>query len=82
MKRNILYIHNDYADSDGGEYSVFQNDVKLLRQAGHKITTLQGDNGELYHASWTKRYLCSCGLFLIQGFTEKLRDWLEKGVRK
>lgn len=68
MKRNILYIHNDYADRHGGEYSVYQNDVKLLRQAGHKITTLQGDNGELYNASWTKKM----SLFLRSFFNTRI----------
>lgn len=52
---NILLVHNYYQIA-GGEHSVFKNELKLLKDQGHNITTYTRNNHELQN-SFLKRIL-------------------------
>lgn len=45
-KKSILIVHNFYKIG-GGEHAVFENEVKLLKEHGHKVVTYTRDNREL-----------------------------------
>ena len=45
-KAKVLVVHN-YYQIGGGEHTVFENEVKLLRQNGHEVITYTRDNAEL-----------------------------------
>lgn len=55
MKKNILMVHNFY-QIGGGEHTVFNNEVELLRKNGHKVVTYTRDNKEI-NASVIKKML-------------------------
>ena len=46
MKKNVLMVHNFY-QIGGGEHTVFNNEVELLRKHGHKVITYTRDNKEI-----------------------------------
>ena len=45
-KKKILMIHNFY-QIGGGEHTVFENEVKMLRENGHEVLTYTRSNDEL-----------------------------------
>ncbi len=45
-KQNILVVHNRYKIR-GGEDTVFENEVELLKQNGHNVFTYERDNKEI-----------------------------------
>jgi len=45
-KKRILMVHNFY-QIGGGEHTVFENEVKLLREHGHEVYTYTRSNDEL-----------------------------------
>lgn len=55
MKKTILMIHNFY-QIGGGEHTVFNNEVELLRNNGHKVITYTRDNKEINN-SFIKKIL-------------------------
>lgn len=46
IKKTVLMVHNFY-QIGGGEHTVFNNEVELLRKNGHKVITYTRDNKEL-----------------------------------
>ena len=46
MKKNVLMVHN-YYQIGGGEHTVFNNEVELLKNNGHKVSTYTRDNKEI-----------------------------------
>jgi len=56
-KKVILYCHNDYATSKGGEYSVFQNDVALLEKMGYCVLRYEKNNSVLFRGNILRRVL-------------------------
>lgn len=46
MKKNVLMVHNFY-QIGGGEHTVFNNEVELLRKHGHKVIVYTRDNKEI-----------------------------------
>lgn len=46
MKKKILMVHNFY-QIGGGEHTVFENEINLLRKNGHKVVTYTRSNDEL-----------------------------------
>lgn len=46
MKKNILMVHNFY-QIGGGEHTVFNNEVDILKKNGHKVITYTRDNKEI-----------------------------------
>lgn len=52
-KQRILMVHNYYAIR-GGECSVFDNEVKMLREHGHEVVVYTRDNLELNESKWKK----------------------------
>ena len=45
-KKKILMVHN-YYQIGGGEHTVFENEVKMLRENGHEVITYTRHNDEL-----------------------------------
>lgn len=50
-KPAVLMVHN-YYQIGGGEHTVFNNEVKLLRDHGHKVITYTRSNDELKKDKW------------------------------
>ena len=46
IKQNVLMVHNFY-QIGGGEHTVFNNEIELLKNNGHKVITYTRDNKEL-----------------------------------
>lgn len=46
MKKKILMVHNFY-QIGGGEHTVFQNEIELLRENGHEVVEYTRSNDEL-----------------------------------
>ena len=53
MKKNVLMVHNFY-QIGGGEHTVFNNEVELLRKNGHKVITYTRDNKEINNSFFKK----------------------------
>ena len=67
MKKNILMVHNFY-QIGGGEHSVFNNEVELLKKNGHKVITYTRDNVEINNSLLKKILLpftTICSSFII-----------------
>lgn len=47
----ILYCHNDYSTTKGGEYNVFENDVMLLEKMGYRVIRYEGNNSDFFQAN-------------------------------
>ena len=58
MKKTILVVHNHY-QTYGGEDSVFEHEVKMLREYGNTVITYERDNNEI------KKYNIFKKLFLL-----------------
>lgn len=50
-KQTILMVHN-YYQIGGGEHTVFENEVAMLRKNGHKVITYTRSNDELKKSKW------------------------------
>ncbi len=50
-KKKILMIHN-YYQIGGGEHTVFENEVNMLRENGHEVITYTRNNDELKSSKW------------------------------
>jgi len=46
MKYNVLIVHNHYKNY-GGEDSVFENEINLLKEHGHNVIKYERDNNEI-----------------------------------
>ena len=46
MKKKVLMVHNFY-QIGGGEHTVFNNEVELLKNNGHEVVTYTRDNVEI-----------------------------------
>lgn len=56
MKKNVLMVHNFY-QIGGGEHTVFNNEVELLKKNGHKVITYTRDNAEINNSLLKKLLL-------------------------
>lgn len=56
MKKNVLMVHNFY-QIGGGEHTVFNNEVELLKKNGHKVITYTRDNKEINNSLLKKLLL-------------------------
>ncbi len=55
-KKIILYCHNYYAkDTGGGEYSVYKNDVAMLKAEGHEVIEYNRDDNEFFNRGFFKK---------------------------
>lgn len=55
-KKNVLMVHNFY-QIGGGEHTVFNNEVELLKNNGHKVITYTRDNKEINNSLLKKMLL-------------------------
>lgn len=53
MKKKVLMVHNFY-QIGGGEHTVFENEVELLKNNGHEVITYTRDNKELNKSIFKK----------------------------
>lgn len=56
MKKNVLMVHNFY-QIGGGEHTVFNNEIELLKKNGHKVITYTRDNTEIKDSLFKKFFL-------------------------
>lgn len=63
QKPIVLYCHNDYATTRGGEYNVYVSDVDLLEKEGYKVIRYERNNTELINANVIKKVL-----FILSSF--------------
>lgn len=77
-KKIVLYCHNDYATTKGGEYNVFINDVKLLENQGFKVIRYERNNNELFNANIFKKII----LFISSFFNFTVYNEIKKTIEK
>ena len=51
QKKRVLLVHNFY-QIGGGEHTVFQNEMELLKRYGHLVSTYTRSNDELKNEKW------------------------------
>ena len=54
--KRVLMVHN-YYQQGGGEHTVFENEVRLLRENGCEVTTYTKDNKDLKRKPWRLLFL-------------------------
>lgn len=75
---SVLYCHNDYATKKGGEYSVFNNDIKLLEEHGYKVIRYEKNNDELFQDNIFKKiYSVFSSFFNFKVYSE-IKNIVEK----
>ncbi|TXR53343.1 glycosyltransferase family 4 protein [Reinekea thalattae] len=67
----ILVIHNSYKVR-GGEDSVFENEVALLRDGGHEVTELRVSNDSV-RGFFSKIFVAVSTVFSIHGYIKTLK---------
>ncbi len=53
-KLRLLFVHNRYLQSTGGEDTAVEAETALLRQKGHEVRTLLFDNADMEQGTWGK----------------------------
>lgn len=71
-KQNVLMVHNFY-QIGGGEHTVFQNEVELLKKKGHKVITYTRDNMELNKCIFKKILLPFTTIWSFKTYREVKR---------
>ena len=69
MKQKVLMVHNFY-QIGGGEHTVFNNEVELLRKNGHEVITYTRDNKELTTSLLKKLLLPFTTVFSIKTYRD------------
>lgn len=69
MKQNVLMVHNFY-QIGGGEHTVFNNEIELLRKNGHKVVTYTRDNKEINDSIIKKMLLPITTIWSIKTYRE------------
>ena len=70
--KSILMVHNFY-QIGGGEHTVFNNEVELLRKNGHEVITYTRDNKELNTSLLKKILLPFTTVFSLKTYKEVKR---------
>lgn len=68
-KKVVLMIHNFY-QIGGGEHTVFNNEVELLKKNGHKVITYTRNNNELNNSILKKIFLPFTVLWSFKTYRE------------
>ena len=68
-KERVLMVHNFY-QIGGGEHTVFENEVRLLREHGHEVITYTRDNAEINNSKMRKLLLPFTTVFSLKTYRE------------
>lgn len=79
MRQTILMVHNFY-QIGGGEHTVFQQEVKLLRDHGHKVVLYTRHNDELNKSFIKKALLPFTTLFSLKTYRDIRRIIREEKI--
>lgn len=78
-KERMLIVHNFY-QIGGGEHTVFENEVRLLREHGHEVITYTRDNAEINNSKIKKLLLPFTTVFSLKTYHEVKRIIRSKKV--
>lgn len=71
-KERVLMVHNFY-QIGGGEHTVFENEVRLLKEHGHEVITYTRDNAEINKSQIKKLFLPFTTVFSLKTYREVKR---------